>query len=71
MSADLLQRIESLESTVAFQERAIEDLSQALAEQYKQIEVLKREMKTLGTQLRNVEAHPALSTGPEPPPPHY
>lgn len=71
MSAELLRRIETLETTVAHQDLAIEELNQALAEHYQQIEALKRELKALAVQLRDVEAHPALATGPEPPPPHY
>ncbi len=68
--AELLSRIEKLETTAAFQDQTIEDLSSALAEHYKQIEALKRELHNLGAALRDVEAHPAL-TGKEPPPPHY
>lgn len=71
MSADAENRIEQLEMTVAFQEQAIEDLNAALAEHYRSIEVLKRELAHIGAQLREVEAHPALATGREPPPPHY
>jgi SlyX protein len=67
---DLIARIETLETTVAFQEQTIEDLSTALAEHYKQIEALKRELHNLGAALRDVEAHPALAVK-EPPPPHY
>jgi SlyX protein len=65
------QRIDALEATVAYQEQAIEDLRQALDEHFRQIEALKREVANLAAQLRQVEAHPALSEGPEPPPPHY
>lgn len=67
---DLIARIETLETTVAFQDQTIEDLSTALAEHYKQIEALKRELHNLGAALRDVEAHPALAVK-EPPPPHY
>jgi SlyX protein len=63
-------RIEKLETTIAFQEQAIDDLTSALAEHYKQIEALKRELHNLGSALRDVEAHPALAVK-EPPPPHY
>lgn len=68
--SDLAARIEKLETTVAFQEQTIEELSAALTEHYKQIEVLKRELHNLGAALRDVEAHPALAVK-EPPPPHY
>ena len=67
---DLADRIEKLETTVAYQDQAIDELSAALAEHYKQIEALRRELHNLGAALRDVEAHPAL-VGKEPPPPHY
>lgn len=67
----LSARIEKLETTVAFQDQAIEELNQALALHFKEIEALKRELHNLGSQLRDVEAHPALAPLPEPPPPHY
>jgi len=67
---DLAARIEKLETTVAFQDQTIEELSSALTDHYKQIEALRRELQNLGAALRDVEAHPALA-GREPPPPHY
>lgn len=67
----LSARIEKLETTVAFQEQTIEDLNQALALHFREIETLKRELHNLGSQLRDVESHPALAPQAEPPPPHY
>ncbi len=69
--AQLETRIEQLETTVAFQENAIDDLTEALAEHYRQIEALKRDLAKLSAQLAQVEAHPALAPDQEPPPPHY
>ena len=71
MSDDYNERIEKLETTVAFQDQTIEDLNVALAAQFKEIEALKRELHNLGSQLRDVESHPALAPAVEPPPPHY
>ena len=68
--SDLAARIEKLETTIAFQDQTIEDLSTALGEHYLQIEALKRELHNLGAALRDVESHPALAQR-EPPPPHY
>jgi SlyX protein len=67
----LVARIEKLETLVAFQEETVEDLSKTVADQWKTIETLKRELAGLGAQVREVETHPALSTTPEAPPPHY
>lgn len=69
-NSDLADRIERLETTVAFQEQTIEELSSALTDHFRQIEALKRELHNLGAALRDVEAHPALAVK-EPPPPHY
>lgn len=73
MSTDteLAKRVEALEATVAFQERSIEELNEALALHFREIEALKRELHNLGSALRDVEAHPALAPPVEPPPPHY
>lgn len=67
----LVARIEKLETLVAFQEEAVEDLSKTVTDQWKTIETLKRELAGLGAQVRDVETHPALSATPEAPPPHY
>jgi len=69
--AELVARIEKLETTVAFQDQTIEDLNTALAEHYRQIELLKRDLHMFGAALRDIEAHPALTPSQEPPPPHY
>lgn len=68
--SDLAARLERLETTVAFQDQTIEELTTALAEHFKEIEALKRELHNLGAAIRDVEAHPALAQR-EPPPPHY
>jgi len=69
-AAALQQRIEKLEELVAFQERAIEDLSGTVAKQWTQFEALRRELANLGAQLAEVEAG-ASAPQREPPPPHY
>jgi len=68
--SELADRIEKLETTIAFQDQAIEELTAALSDHYRQIEALKRELNNLGAALRDVESHPALAAK-EPPPPHY
>ena len=71
LDGDVAARIEKLETTIAFQDQAIDELNQALADHFKEIEALKRELHNLGSQLREVESHPALAPPVEPPPPHY
>lgn len=70
MSMDQSERIDRLETLVAFQDQTIDELKDALARQYRDIEALKHELRQLGAALRDVEAHPALAQK-EPPPPHY
>jgi SlyX protein len=65
------ERLEKLETLVAFQDQTIEDLNKTMTDLWKETELLKRELSRLGSQLRDVEAHPALSVAPESPPPHY
>ncbi len=67
---DLMARIERLEELAAFQERAIEELSATLTDQWKQMQSLKRELANLGAQLAEVEAASSVPQR-EPPPPHY
>jgi SlyX protein len=66
----LRARIEALEMSRAHQERAVEDLSDALAAQWKQIEGLNRQVARLSDQLQEAQAS-AGGGEQEPPPPHY
>lgn len=69
-SDELKRRVEKLEELAAFQERTIEELSGTVADQWKQLEALRRELANLGAQLAEVEANTATPQR-EPPPPHY
>jgi len=67
---DLSSRIEKLEMQVAHQDQTIEDLNNALTEQWAQFEKLQREISKLHAQMEEVEA----SSGPgemDERPPHY
>ena len=65
------ERIEKLETTMAYQEQAIEDLNKAITAQWAEIATLKRLIGNLGERLREIADNPALAEAPEPPPPHY
>lgn len=65
------ERLEKLETQVAYQEQAIEDLNATITAQWSEIAALKRLVGNLGERLREVAANPALAEPPEPPPPHY
>lgn len=64
-------RLEKLETTVAYQEQAIEDLNKTILAQATEIAQLKRLVGNLGERLREIADNPALAEAPEPPPPHY
>lgn len=66
----LTARIDALEIGRAHQERTIEDLSETITSQWKQIETLNRQVAMLSDQLREVAAG-APSGEADPPPPHY
>ena len=65
------ERLEKLETTIAHQERAIEDLNETVLAQAAEIAQLKRLVGNLGERLREIADNPALAEPPEPPPPHY
>ena len=65
------ERLEKLETTIAFQEQAIEDLNKTITAQWAEIAALKRLIGNLGERVREIADNPALSEPPEPPPPHY
>ncbi len=65
------ERLEKLETTVAYQEQAIEDLNKIVLAQAAELTQLQRLVGNLGERLREIADNPALAEGPEPPPPHY
>jgi SlyX protein len=65
------ERLEKLETTVAYQEQSIEDLNKTILAQAAEITQLQRLVANLGERLREIADNPALAEGPEPPPPHY
>ncbi len=65
------ERLEKLETTVAYQDQAIEDLNRTVLQQAAEIAQLKRLVANIGERVREIADNPALSEPPEPPPPHY
>lgn len=68
MSAD--ERLTKLEMLTAEQERTIEELSGQIAEQWKEIDALRKKLDLLTTRLVEVEAN-AASEVPVTRPPHW
>lgn len=65
------EEIAELQSRVAFQEDAIDKLSEEVARQDKQIEMLTRMIKIMSNNLKSLDAGSMDSPEHEPPPPHY
>ena len=66
-------RLDELESRVAFQEDTIEQLSEAVARQDRELAELKRQLKAVVERLQELDA-PAADAGPASEfevPPHY
>ena len=64
-------RIEALEMRIAHQDRIIEDLNTSVTEQWKQIEMLTKQLGRFADRLKSIEDNAAVSGEAEPPPPHY
>ncbi|MFC3911873.1 SlyX family protein [Pseudaeromonas sharmana] len=71
MSDILLQRLDYLETRVAFQEHALEQLSEELAQQQKVMERMRQQMDILIQKMREQVGSPVASQAEETPPPHY
>ncbi|MBF9196829.1 SlyX family protein [Microvirga terrestris] len=63
-------RIEALEIRIAYQDQVIEDLNQTVIDQWKKIDVLRRQLNEVLDRVQEV-ADSAGPRSPEPPPPHY
>lgn len=63
------ERIEALETRIAYQDQTIEELNQSMTEQWKTIDLLTKRLAMLEEQVRSGSyiADPAS----EKPPPHY
>lgn len=65
----LAERIDTLETRLAYQDDTIETLNQTITAQWKQIDVLTRQLAQLNERLQEAEAN---APGPaNEPPPHY
>lgn len=63
-------RIDDLEARIAFQEDAIDKLSDVMARQEKELDQLKRMVLILSTQIRNIDQGDEIPAANEVPP-HY
>lgn len=66
---DAGERLDKLESRIAFQDQTIEELNQVMTEQWTVIEQLRRRLEAMEEQVRSGSFIADPST--EKPPPHY
>ncbi|MCZ4346571.1 SlyX family protein [Devosia sp. J2-20] len=66
---DIADRLEALETRVAFQDHTIDELNATITAQWRQIDMLTRKLGTIEEQVRS-GVHIADPSS-EPPPPHY
>jgi SlyX protein len=66
---DIAERLEALETRIAFQDQTIEELNATITAQWRQIDVLTRKLETVEEQVRSGVQIADPST--EQPPPHY
>lgn len=71
MQDPLLERLEYLESRVAFQDDTIEQLNQELAGQQQLLEKMRRQLDAVINKLREASPSQIASQAEETPPPHY
>jgi SlyX protein len=65
----LSERIDALESRLAYQDQTIEQLNETITAQWKQIDALTRQLTALNERLQEAEASPPASANERPP--HY
>ncbi|SMQ75665.1 SlyX protein [Devosia lucknowensis] len=67
--ADHNERIDALETRIAFQDQTIEELNAALTQQWKTIDLLSKKLSAMEEQVRSGSYIADPST--DKPPPHY
>lgn len=71
LNKHLEERIEELESRLAFQDDTIEQLNQALAMQQQDLDKLRHQMGLIVNRMKEMVVSQVASQSEETPPPHY
>lgn len=64
-------RIIQLEARMAYQDQTIEELNASVIAQWKDIDLLRRQLAKLTEEFKEAEMNARDPNAPEPPPPHY
>ena len=64
-------RVNTLETHIAHQEKLIEELSEVTAKQWQEISALSNQLERLSDKLKAIEGGMEVKSGDEPSPPHY
>lgn len=68
---ELSERIDALESRLAYQDQTIEQLNETITAQWKQIDALARQLATLTERMQEAEANAPAPAPADERPPHY
>ncbi|MBO1518367.1 SlyX family protein [Oceanisphaera pacifica] len=71
MNNDILNRLEQLETRLAFQDDTIEQLNQEITTQGYETARLKEQLNLMVNKLKDLQHNQADNSGEDPPPPHY
>jgi len=71
MSQQLNDRLETLESRLAFAEYTVEQLNEEVTTQGRELDLLKHRIQLLVDKLQSVQPSQIASMAEETPPPHY
>lgn len=64
-------RINELETQLAFQESTVSSLNDAVTDQQQQIDILREQLEYIKAQMQSLAETVNSPDGDEPPPPHY
>ncbi|WP_233520550.1 SlyX family protein [Flocculibacter collagenilyticus] len=67
----LEQRIEELESKLAFQDDTINQLNDEIAHHQEKLQLLQKQIELLGKKFKETHSSTITTAEEEPPPPHY
>ncbi len=65
------QRLDDLETHIAYQDKTIDDLNQVTLEQWNEIKALTEKLTRLEAKVQTIEKAAESDEAPESPPPHY